>query len=296
MNVKVDVLPSVIAVGLNDLLIAGGPTTVMPAVAVLPVPPLLDDTFPVVLVYTPAVVPVTVTGKVHGTPGATEAPLREMVRVAAVVVSVPLHVGVEESATLKPAGKVSLKPTPANVAVLFVLLIVNVKVDVLPWGIDAGLNPLLIEGGDTTVMPADAVLPVPPLLDETFPVVLVYTPAVVPVTVTLNVHGTPGATVAPLNEMVRVAAVVVRVPPQTDVLLSATLNPTGKVSLKVTPFSVEELLGLVIVNVNVEVLPCGIDAGLNPLLIEGGAITVRFAVAVLPVPPLVDETFPVVFV
>jgi len=50
VNVKVDVLPSVTAVGLNDLLIAGGPTTVMPAVAVLPVPPLLDDTFPVVLV------------------------------------------------------------------------------------------------------------------------------------------------------------------------------------------------------------------------------------------------------
>ena len=89
------------------------------------------------------------TGNVHGTPGATEAPLREMVRVAAVVVSVPLHVGVEESATLKPAGKVSLKPTPANVAVLFVLLIVNVKVDVLPCAIDVGLNPLLIEGGDS---------------------------------------------------------------------------------------------------------------------------------------------------
>jgi len=118
-------------------------------------------------------VPVTVTGNVHGTPGATEAPLKEIVRVAAVVVSVPLHVGVEESATLKPAGKTSPKPTPVNVAVLFVLLIVNVKVDVLPCGIDAGLNPLLIEGGDTTVMPADAVLPVPPLLDDTFPVVLV---------------------------------------------------------------------------------------------------------------------------
>src|SRR5437660_217587 len=150
-----------------------------------------------------------------------------MVRVAAVVVSVPLHVGVEESATLKPAGKVSLKPTPANVAVLFVLLIVNVKVDVLPCAIDVGLNPLLIEGGDTTVMPADAVLPVPPLLDDTFPVVLLYAPAVVPVTVTLNVQGTPGATEAPLNKIVRVAAVVVNVPLHGVVAESAMLNPTG---------------------------------------------------------------------
>ena len=117
-----------------------------------------------------------------------------------------------------------------------------------------------------------------------------------PVTVTLKVQGVPGTTVAPLNEMVRVAAVVVSVPLQVGVEESATLNPTGKVSLKATPFSVEELLGLVIVNANVDVLPCGIDAGLNPLLIEGGAITVRLAVAVLPVPPLVDVTFPVVFV
>src|SRR5437879_10235023 len=138
-----------------------------------------------------------------------------MVRVAAVVVSVPLHVGVEESATLKPAGKVSLKPTPANVAVLFVLLIVNVKVDVLPCAIDVGLNPLLIEGGDTTVMPADAVLPVPPLLDDTFPVVLWYAPAVVPVTVTLKVKGVHGTAVAPLIGMVGTAPVTVRVRRQT---------------------------------------------------------------------------------
>src|SRR5437660_1629563 len=209
VNVKVDVLPSVIAVGLNDLLIAGGATTVMPAVAVWPVPPLLDATFPVVLLYTPAVVPVTVTLKVQGVPGTTVAPLNEMVRLAAVVVSVPPQTDVLPSATLNPTGKVSLKATPFSVEELLGLVIVNASVEVLPTRIVVGLNDLLIMGPPTTVIPAEAVGPVPPLLDVTFPVVLVYTPAVVPVTVTLNVHGTPGATEAPAREMFLVAAVVV---------------------------------------------------------------------------------------
>src|SRR2546426_10575029 len=92
---------------------------------------------------------------------ATEAPLKETVRVAAVTVSVPLHVGVAESATLNPAGKTSLKPTPVKVVVVFGLVIVNVKLDVLPCGIDVGLNALAIEGALTTARLADAVLPVP---------------------------------------------------------------------------------------------------------------------------------------
>ena len=52
-------------------------------------------------------------------------------------------------------------------------------------------------------------------------------PSVDPVTVTLNVHGTPGATVAPLNKIVRVAAVVVNVPLHAIMAESAMLNPTG---------------------------------------------------------------------
>jgi len=242
------------------------------------------------------VVPVTVTLSVHGTPGATEAPLKEMVRVAAVVVSVPLQTGALLLATSNPAGKVSLKPTPVSVVVVFEFVMLNESVVVPPCANGFGLNPLLIEGGDTTVMPAEAVLPVPPLLDDTFPVVFVYTPAVVPVTVTLNVHGTPGATEAPLKEMVRVAAVVVSVPLHLGVAESATLKPAGKTSLKPTPVKVVEVFGLVIVNVRVEVLPCGIDVGLNALAIEGAVTTARLADAVLPVPPLVEVTFPVVFV
>src|SRR5438445_311560 len=152
VNVSVEVLLTRIVVGLNDLLIIGPPTTVIPAEAVPPVPPLLDVTFPVVLVYTPAVVPVTGTLNVHGTPGATEAPAREMFRVAAVAVSVPLHVRVVESATSNPTRKVSLKATPLSVVSVFGLLIVNIKVDVPPCGIEVGLNDLLITGALITAV------------------------------------------------------------------------------------------------------------------------------------------------
>jgi hypothetical protein len=47
----------------------------------------------------------------------------------------------------------------------------------------------------------------------------------------------------------------------------------------------------------IEVVPfTGTDAALNVLVIDGGVATDRFAVAVLPVPPLVDVTAPVVLV
>jgi len=120
----------------------------------------------------PSVDPVTVTLNVHGTPGATVAPLNKIVRVAAVVVNVPLHGVVLEVPMLNPTGSWSLNPTPVSVVVVFELVMVNVKVDVLPSVIAVGLNDLAIAGGPTTVMPAVAVLPVPPLLDDTFPVVL----------------------------------------------------------------------------------------------------------------------------
>jgi hypothetical protein len=94
----------------------------------------------------PAVDPVTVTLKVHGTPGATEAPLNEIVRVAAVVVKVPLHRLVLESPMLNPAGNMSLNPTPFSVVVGFEFVIVKLSVVVLPNAIADGLNDLAIVG------------------------------------------------------------------------------------------------------------------------------------------------------
>ena len=69
---------------------------------------------------------------VQGTPGATEAPLNKIVRVAAVVVNVPLHGVVAESAMLNPTGSWSLNPTPVSVVLVFELVMVNVSVEVLP--------------------------------------------------------------------------------------------------------------------------------------------------------------------
>jgi hypothetical protein len=296
VNVRVDVPPIEIEVGLKDLAMLGGATTVMLAAAALPLPPLADVTLPVRLFFTPAVAPVTVTLKVQVPPGAIDAPLSEIVPVAATVVTVPPQAEKLPSTTLNPGGSMSVNPTPVSVAVVLALVMVNVRVDVPPTGIAVGLNALLIEGGPTTVMLAEAVLPVPPLVELTLPVVFVKTPAERPVTVTLNMHVLPGAIDAPLSDIVRVAATVVTVPPQIEKLPSATPTPAGSTSVKLTPLSVVELLELLIPKVRVDVPPTGTEFGLNDLVIEGGAMTVILAVAVLPVPPLADVTLPVVFV
>ena len=61
----------------------------------------------------------------------------------------------------------------------------------------AGLKALAIEGGATTVMEAEAVPPAPPSVALTVPVVLFWSPAVIPVTLTENVHPLLAARVAP---------------------------------------------------------------------------------------------------
>src|SRR5271169_3254160 len=98
---------------------------------------------------------------------------------------------------------------------------VNFNEVVPPRAMLAAPNTLLILGGMTTVTFADAVLPVPPLAEDTFAVVLVYCPALAPVTVTLNWHWLFELIVAPDSAM-PVGAVVVSVPPQTAALALAT--------------------------------------------------------------------------
>src|SRR5579864_9594618 len=101
---------------------------------------------------------------------------------------------------------------------------VNVN-DVVPFsGMLAAPKALVIVGGVATVKLAEAVLPVPPLVELTAPVVLVYCPEAVPVTVTLNWHWLLMAIVAPESEM-PVGAVVVSVPPHTVAVALATVSP-----------------------------------------------------------------------
>src|SRR5262249_40150498 len=91
--------------------------TVTEAVAVLPVPPLVDVTGPVTLVSRPVVVPITLTENVQLVLGAKVAPARLTLPLPAVAVMVPpphdpdSPLGV---ATTRTAGSGSLNATPVS--------------------------------------------------------------------------------------------------------------------------------------------------------------------------------------
>lgn len=171
---------------------------------------------------------------------------------------------------------------------------VNVS-EVVPFkGICAAPNALVIDGGVATVKLAEAVLPVPPFVEVTAPVVLVYCPEAAPVTVTENWHWLFTAMVAPVKA-IPVGEVVVSVPPQTVAETFATVRPVGSVSVKATPVRGSTFAaGLVIVKVKEVVAFSAIDEGAKTLAIDGGASTFTLAVAVPPVPPSVEVTLPVV--
>jgi hypothetical protein len=200
--------------GTNDLLIVGGATTVTIAVLlVVPAPDSLELMLPVVLLLTPAVVPVTVTLNIQLPPPAMDPPLK-LIRFPPLVVTVPPpHAGDEPLATVNPAGRVSVKLTPVIPSEALVLVMVNVRLVVPPSGIVAAPNDFIIVGAEATVTDALApVAPVPPLVELAGVLKLFLTPAVVPVTVTLKVQVPLAAIVAPLST-IRLLPVTVRVPP-----------------------------------------------------------------------------------
>ena len=133
----------------------------------------------------------------------------------------------------------------------------KVKCSVADWPavtvteVSVGLNVKL--SGAATARVEVAMLPVPPFVDVTLPVVLEKLPAAAPVTVTLNWHWPLAAIVAPLRAM-PVGAVVVTVPPQAVVVPSATVKPVGNASVKATPVSAAVFAaGFVMVKVSAEV-------------------------------------------
>ena len=125
-------------------------------------------------------------------------------------------------ATCSPAGSVSLKAMPVSASDVFGLLSVKVNEVFAPTRMLDAPKALVIVGGVATVKLAEAVLPVPPLVEVTLPVVLVNWPAAAPVTVTLNWHWLFAAMVAPVKA-IPVGAVVVSVPPQTVAEAFATV-------------------------------------------------------------------------
>ena len=220
----------------------GGVPTLKIAVAVLPVPPFVELTAPVVLVKTPGVAPVTFTLKVQLVATAIVAPVRLTALDPAVAVMVPppqvpaSPLGV---ATVIPAGSVSVKATPVNAAVLAAgFVTVKLRLDV-PFGVmDVGLKAFARDGGATTTRLAEAVPPVPPSVDVTLPVVLFWVPAATPVTFTEKVHELLAAKAAPVKLITFVPCVAVIVPaphvPARPFGVETT-RPAGSVSAKPTP-------------------------------------------------------------
>ena len=293
VNVSEVVAFSAIVEGLNAFAMDGGATTEMLAVAVPPVPPSVEVTLPVVFVCCPAAMPVTLTENVQEALAAIVPPLRLMTFVPAVAVIVPApHVpvrpfGVE---TTRPAGNVSLKPTPVSATVVLLFWIVKVKL-VEPFsGMLAAPNALLMTGGATTVMEALEVFPVPAFVEVTW-TLLFFTPAVVPWISTETVQLAPGARLAPLKDIDEVPPTAVAVPPHVLLRLGgvATPSPDCRLSVKATPFSVRFTLVLLSVNVS-EVVPfSGIVAAPKALAMVGGLMTVIFAEDVLPLPASVER-------
>src|SRR5258708_21727867 len=194
-------------------------------------------------------------------------------------VAVPPHVlfRLFGFATTNPAGRLSVKAIPLSATFVFGLLMVNVS-DVVPFnGICAAPKALAIVGGLATVRFDVAVLPVPPLVELTLPVVLVYWPADAPVTVTENWHWLLVLIVAPVNA-IPVGLVVVSVPPHTVADALATVNPVGSVSVNATPVNGSGFApGLVMVKVSDVVAFSVMVDGLNTFAMEGGASTFTLA-------------------
>jgi hypothetical protein len=176
----------------NALVIDGGAATVRSAEAVLPVPPLVELTLPVVLVYCPEAAPVTFTTTVQEVFTAMLPPVRLMLVLPATAVAVPLQefdspFGVE---TTSPVGRVSVKATPVKASTFAAgFVMVNVSEVVAFNAIVEGLNTLAIDGGASTwIVAVLLVVPVPPSVEVITLVVLTALPAAMPFTVTVSVH------------------------------------------------------------------------------------------------------------
>jgi hypothetical protein len=127
---------------------------------------------------------------------------------------------------------------------------------------------------------------------------LFLTPAVVPWMATETEQEALAGSVPPERLTLVAAATAVAVPPHELVRpgVAPTTRPAGRLSVNARPVSVTFVFGFEILKVSVVVPFSGIADNTKPLVIEGGAATVRFAEAVVPVPPFVELTALEVFV
>jgi len=173
VNVKLVLEPRVIELAPKALLMVGGLATVMLAVLVFPVPPLVEPTV-TELFFTPEFVPVTFTLMAHDPLTAVVPFVRPTIPPPAAAVVVPPHVLLRPFgvATTSPAGKLSVNATPVRATVFSAGLVIVKPRLVVPFtGIMAAPKALLMLGGVTTdsvccaeAVPAEAVSVEPPAL------------------------------------------------------------------------------------------------------------------------------------
>ena len=121
-------------------------------VAVLPVPPFVEETLPVVLMYAPAAATLTDAATVQLPLGMIDPPARVIVFPPDVPLTVPPHCGEATSAArITPPGKVSVNATPVRTVLVFGFVMVSSSVDVPPATIGFGENDFEMEGGAITV-------------------------------------------------------------------------------------------------------------------------------------------------
>jgi hypothetical protein len=249
-----------------------------------PLPPFVEVTGLDVLLKVPAEVVVTSTLIVQVPPTAI-VPLLEVSIVsldAGEKVGAPqfkvLELGM--AATCIPAGRLSVKLTPVK-GTVFPAGAVRVKVRVLvpPSTILVGAKDLLIVGGATTVSEAEAVLPFPPFVEVTVPLVLFFTPLVTPTTLTVTVQVLFG-TIVPPAKVTEVAVLDTAPPHCAGSGAMLTVRPAGKLSVKPTPVSgIALVIGFVMVNVNIEVSPTAMEENEKALLMVGA--TTAYTVTLL---------------
>jgi hypothetical protein len=283
----------------NAFAIAGGATTAILADAVPPVPPCVEVTAPVVLFCAPAAIPVTFTVKLQDALAAS-VPLDKLTLAEpATPVAVPPQVLVSPFgvATTSPAGNVSVNAIPVSDKLAFGLLTVIVS-EVPPFsGIVAAPNAFAIVGGAATVTDAFEVFPAPAVVELTV-TLLFFTPPVVPVTFTLKLHDPLAANVAPARlTLPDPAKAVIVPPPQVPArpFGAATTNPAGNVSVNATPVCAVVASGLFTTKVKEVDPPSATLAAPKAFVTAAAVTTAKFADAVFPVPPLVEETAPLTF-
>ena len=269
--VRVVVAPSGTAAAPNAFVRRGGTMTLILAVLVEPGPLCTEEIGPAVLTLVPAVVPLMPTIMLQEPLAASVPPDKLMVPEPTVAVREPPHVLDVPAATTSPDGKESMKATPVSPVALFGFVMLNVTLVVPFSGMLAAPKDFVIVGGTTTMTLADAVLPVPPLVEVTEPLTFVFKPMVVLVTATVIVQDELTGIVPPDSEMVLEPGVAMAVPEQVLTKPVPTIRPDGKVSTKATPRAETALAaGFVMVKIRVVVPDSGTVDAVNDFAIAGG--------------------------